>query len=293
MVMFFVISSTVGTVIATVIATDPDGDSFVFTITDTGGGPFSIGAISGAITVTPLGSLNYEAQSSYTVAVTVQETTVARGVPLNTTILVTVAVVDVNEPPYFSVLPNGYTLDEESVYPMVATPYTTNGVMVVSSDPLVAVPFNGAFVSVNDEDFGNNSALVVTATSSGVNTSYLEVVNAVTGGPCRGGQNCTLRVQRGSSRVNYDAPAAMRWIAVVVMVQDSTGLSASSSPFNVTINDINQGAVGWCGNRNCLVFCWDMHICAGGGRVTLVSYRASKGDGGDGATVVCVVLHAR
>ena len=75
-----------------------------------------------------------------------------------------IRVTDVNEAPYFSVLPSGYRLAEES-------PVLTRAV------PTTAGALGGNSIVVNDEDFGNNSALIVTCVSSstGFGEAYFEV----------------------------------------------------------------------------------------------------------------------
>ena len=225
---------------------DDDGDSAVFTLF-TNTYPLSLSPNGLLYVDTAKGWLDFELVTTYVLSIGLREVSnkVASSPLLwalqgNTT--ETVSVVDVNEYPYFSVIPNGYRVDEESVYPMEVTPYTTNGIMVVTLNPFTTASYNGTFVSVYDEDWGNNSALVVSVTSvSGSNSSYFEVVNATTGGACRGGQNCTLRIRQGSPRINYDAPDSLSWINVTLTVTDPTGLATNTSAFNVTINDVNQG----------------------------------------------------
>ena len=231
---------------------DDDGDSATFTLLSTGA-PFSLTAGGLLYVDTSKGWLNYELTNAYSLSIGLREVSNKGTTPLlwsaQGNVSQGVSVVDVNEYPYFSILPNGYKVDEESVYPMEVTAYTTSGFMITTVNPWVTVSYNGTFVYVNDEDGGNNSALVVSVTSvSGSNSSYFEVVNATTGGACRGGQNCTLRIRQGSPRINYDAPDSLSWINVTLTVTDPTGLATNTSAFNVTINDVNQ--------REHFVGCW-------------------------------------
>ena len=227
---------------------DDDGDAANFVLLNNVG-PFSV-TTSGLLYVdTSKGWLNYESLSSYSLSVGLREASnkvasspllwAAQGNTTNS-----ISVVDVNEYPYFRVLPNNYSIDEESVYPSSVTPYTSNGNMTMTLNPLVLSSYNGVYITVYDDDGGNNSALVVSVTSfssaNGSNSAYFEVVNASSTGPCIGNQNCTLRVRSGAPRMNYDAPDALRWVNVTLTVTDPTGLTTTASTFNVTINDVNQ-----------------------------------------------------
>ena len=178
------------------------------------------------------GWLNYEVQSLFTLGIQLREVSNSvAGASLlyasqgNTTAVVNV--LDVSEVPRFVFTPGNYTVDEESVFPTIVTPY-----------------WNGSYIRVFDEDIGNDSALSVTVQSwvTGVNSSYFEVVNA-TGAACQGQQNCVLRVKTGSPRMNFDSPDLVRLVNVSLTVTDSTGLNRSTSVFNVTVKDINQGTV--------------------------------------------------
>ncbi len=88
-------NSVAGTVAGTVTAADPDGDVLTYSVTGgTGKNLFTINAVSGTITVTSGATLNYEAQSSYTLVV--QAADGAGGVVSKT---YTVTLTDVNETP--------------------------------------------------------------------------------------------------------------------------------------------------------------------------------------------------
>ena len=213
-------------------AYDDDNDALSFQLLSDGGAPVSL-TPSGLLYVdTSKGWLDYEVTNAYSLVIGLQEASNAiAGSPLlyamQGNASEVISVVDVNEAPYFRVLPSDYRLDEESRYPSLVTPYVTT---------------NGSFIVVYDEDFGNNSALVVTVASSTVqNSSYFEVVNASNGGVCRGNATCVLRVRSDAPRINYDSPNSIRSVNVTVLVTDDTGLSGSSGVFNVTINDVNQG----------------------------------------------------
>ena len=226
---------------------DDDGDAANFVLLNNVG-PFSVTTAGLLYVDTSKGWLNYESLSSYSLSIGLVEVSnklssspllwAAQGNTTNS-----ISVVDVNEYPYFRVLPNNYSIDEESVYPTSVTPYTSNGNMTMTLNPLVLSSYNGVYITVYDDDGGNNSAVVVSVTSfssaNGSNSAYFEVVNA-TGGICRGNQNCTLRVRSGAPRMNYDAPDALRWVNVTLTVTDPTGLTTTASTFNVTINDVNQ-----------------------------------------------------
>ncbi len=211
----------------TVVATDPDGDTFTYVLTNADGGPFVLHPTTGVLTVSSGSSLNFEVKSSYNLTVSAQETVVARNSPFTVSMAVNVTLRDVLESPYFVGFPSSYAVDEESVYPAIVTP-KVNGV-------------NGSYIVVNDEDNGNNSALVVSVVSTtGQGSGYFEVVNAA-GGACLGGQSCVLRVKSGAPRINYDSPSSLRLISVTLTVTDPTALSTTLSTFNVAVVDINQG----------------------------------------------------
>ena len=234
-----------GTVLCTATATDPDGDPFMYQLSGATG-PFAIDAVSGKLTVaTSLGWLDFEVTASYIVNVTVAETTSSRDTPLTAYQLVTVNVVDVNEYPYFVVVPASFTLDEESVYPTTVTSQYSNVSVTTSLHPLVSSWTTSAkYIMVYDEDIGNNSALVVTASSIGVGTSfagYFEVV-AANGSACRGAMNCTLRVRVGAPRIDTDATTwQVSAINMTLMVVDSASLATNSTMLSTVVNDINQG----------------------------------------------------
>jgi hypothetical protein len=144
---------------------------------------------------------------------------------------VLVSVEDVNEAPMFSVLPTGYSVDEEAVN------YTT-----------VVPSLGGSFIVVTDEDGGNSSSLELSIRSSaaGFSSSYFEIVRVSDNGTCRGGDNCILRVVLDRPALDYDA--GMRGVNVSLTVTDSNGAFTTASNFTVVVNDINQGAL-------CAVYC--------------------------------------
>ena len=257
----YLLGSANGTVLCTATATDPDGDPFVYQLSGVTG-PFAIDATTGVLTVaTGLGWLDFEVTASYVVNVTVAETSSSLDTPLTAYQLVTVTVLDVNEYPYFVVVPANYSLDEESVYPTTVTPQYSNVSVTTSLNPLVSSWTTSAkYIMVYDEDIGNNSALVVTVSCSaalgpgGFGSGYLELVNA-TGGSCRGNQNCTLRVRAGALRINYDAPDLVRSMNVTLTVTDPTGLVVNSSLLTVAINDVNQGMLWSCHDGGSSVRC--------------------------------------
>ena len=211
-------------------AYDDDGDAVEFSLVNDTAGPFSL-TTSGLLYVdTSKGWLDYERVQVYNLSVRVREVSnrVSASPLLNASqgyASEVIRVLDVREAPYFVNAPWKYYIDEESVYPTMATPRQ-----------------NGSFIMVSDEDVGNNSALAVSVSSmvNGVAVSYFEVVNS-SGSACLGGMTCVLRVRSDSPRMNYDAPSSLRMINVTLTVSDSTGLSSSTSQFNVTVVDINQG----------------------------------------------------
>ena len=231
-VVFHPENSINGTAMKQLTAYDDDNDALSFQLLSDGGAPVSL-TPSGLLYVdTSKGWLDFEVTNAYSLMIGLQEASNAiAGSPLlyamQGNASGVISVVDVNEAPYVKTLPGAYRLDEESIYPTLATPYVTA---------------SGSFIVVYDEDFGNNSALVVTVASSTVqNSSYFEVVNASNGGVCRGNATCVLRVRSGAPRINYDSPDSIRSVNATVLVTDDTGLSGSSGVFNVTINDVNQG----------------------------------------------------
>ena len=125
-----------GTFVRQLTYVDDDGDTAAFTLLSTGV-PFSLTADGLLYVDTSKGWLNYEAVSVYSLSVGLCEVSNAVGSPLlwasQGNVSLAVLVTNVNEPPYFSVLPNGYTLAHGSMYPTEATPHTANGVTYIAA----------------------------------------------------------------------------------------------------------------------------------------------------------------
>ena len=224
------VCSANGTLVRQLYAYDDDNDPVSFTLLDDSSGPFSLSS-SGLLYVdTSKGWLNYEVRSFYTLTVGAREVSNQAGSSpllwaLQGNSSKNISVVDVRENPYFVNVPFNYTVDEESVFPSLVTPHG-----------------NGSYIVVNDEDFSNNSALVVSVVSTtGQGSGYFEVVNGTDGSACRGGHNCVLRMRSGAPRINYDSPSSLRNVSVTLTVTDNTTLFATLPSFNVTVMDINQG----------------------------------------------------
>ena len=255
-------TSAHNTSVAQFSAYDDDGDGFTFTLLSDGGGPLSLTTDGRLFVDTAKGWLNYEVSTGYTLSVMLRETSNrVSGSPLlfamQGNVSQSVRVVDVNEYPYFVVVPASITLDEESVYPTTVTPQNSNVSVTTSLNPLVSSWTTSAkYIMVYDEDIGNNSALVVTASSFGVGTSfagYFEIV-AANGSACRGAMNCTLRVRAGAPRIDTDATTwQVSAINLTLSVMDSVSLATNSTVLSTVVNDINQGECGWCGNHRLVV----------------------------------------
>jgi hypothetical protein len=213
---------------------DPDGDEVRLDVVDLDGCPVRMNSSGHVFVSRDAGLLNFEAKSLYTMVVSLVEVSNAFG-PLLSAVSgnanVLVSVEDVNEAPMFSVLPTGYSVDEEAVN------YTT-----------VVPSLGGSFIVVTDEDGGNSSSLELSIRSSaaGFSSSYFEIVRASDNGTCRGGDNCILRVVLDRPALDYDA--GMRGVNVSLTVTDSNGAFTTASNFTVVVNDINQGAL-------CAVYC--------------------------------------
>jgi hypothetical protein len=140
------------TFIATFTATDADGDSLTFLLLSTASpcGPFYINATGSLFFRSPGLPLNYEATATYTCTVEVVDPT-----SRSHSQVFTIVVVDVNEAPIFSVLPTGYSVDEEAV-----------------NFTIVAPSSGGSFIMVTDEDAGNSSSLVITVRSSAATAAF-------------------------------------------------------------------------------------------------------------------------
>ena len=64
---------TNGTVVGTVLGTDPEGDSLIYTLTDDASGRFTIDSNTGVITVADGSLLNYEANTSHNITVRIND----------------------------------------------------------------------------------------------------------------------------------------------------------------------------------------------------------------------------
>ena len=212
---------------------DDDNDPMLLSLFDDDGGPFSLSP-SGLVSYNvSKGTIDFETRTSYLLHLSVVEASNRLGndsllFAVQGNLTVAVAVIDVHERPTFSALPTSFSLDEESVYPTIVTP---------------ALP--DLYIGVTDEDVGNASTLAVnvTATVRGVVLPLFEVVSALDGSPCRGAMNCVLRVRSGAARVNFDAPDRTTVVSIVIRVSDQSGLFSESPATNVSIVDINQGAL--------------------------------------------------
>jgi hypothetical protein len=223
--MFCGVCSANGTLIAVFTATDPDGDTLQFSLSNDGGGPFVVNSTGALFVDLNKGSLNFEATPAYICTVLVSDIlTTSPGTVLTNSTTFTITVRDVNEAPTFGTLPTGYSVPEESGAGVVVTPTV------------------GTFITVADQDGGNASALTVTVASSawGFSSNYFEVVRSSDFAACRGGDTCILRVRTGSPRMDYDAGLVR--VNVTVTVADSNGLRTTTPNFTVTIVNINQGA---------------------------------------------------
>jgi VCBS repeat-containing protein len=81
-----------GTLVGTVSASDPDGDSLSYTLVDNAGGRFALDSTTGALTTTM--PFNHEAQASYDIVLRASD---AGGLAVERTVTITVG--DVNEAP--------------------------------------------------------------------------------------------------------------------------------------------------------------------------------------------------
>ena len=258
----FVSCSPNGTRIVQYIPYDDDNDPLVFSLIDTNPpGPLTLSHDGLLFVDTAKGWLDYEVMNTYHLTSTLAEVSNAfNDSPalgsLQGDVAQLVSVMDVNELPYFVSLPVGYNIDELSVYPTLVQPGNGSA---------------SEYIVVFDEDFGNNSALVVNTVSfaDGHGTGYFEVVNT-TGGQCRGNMNCVMRVTQSSPRIHYTPPDFMRYINVTVVVTDPTGLTNNSGNVNVTINEIDEGKQSCRGVvcAECVVgvvdtgrFVWSCHPC--------------------------------
>ena len=144
---------TTGTSVATVAATDADGDNISFSITaGDAGGDFAIDAATGAITTAQ--TLDFETSSSYTLTVTATDD----GSPANsTTETVTVTITDVN--------------DNAPVF--TGTPYTST----IAED--VAVGTSVLTVSSTDADAGANATVTYSITAGNAAGDF--TIDAATG----------------------------------------------------------------------------------------------------------------
>ena len=112
-------NSSSGTAIGSpVIATDPDSDTVAYSLSGTDAVSFAIDTSTGQLKTSAL--LNYEAESSYSVTVGVTDGKDAQGnteqsPTVDDTVIVTMNVTDVNEPPGITVGPGSVNHRENSV----------------------------------------------------------------------------------------------------------------------------------------------------------------------------------
>ncbi len=90
-----------GTVIARLLATDPDADQRIsyFAVGGSGFGKFLVNPVSGSVTVAPSANLDYERDKGYTLIVSARDNGAGR---LQRAATVTIDLRDVNEPPQLS-----------------------------------------------------------------------------------------------------------------------------------------------------------------------------------------------
>lgn len=121
-------NSANGTVVGTIVVTDPDpGDALAFAVTGgSGQGVFNVDAATGEITVADSAQLNFEASPSFTLNITVTDSGTP---PLSDTAVITKNVTNVNEAPVAN--------DDN---------YTTN------EDTPLTVPFGTGILANNDVD---------------------------------------------------------------------------------------------------------------------------------------------
>lgn len=203
-----------GFYIGVVKATDSERDPFKFTMQ---GSPLFHMNTSGALFVdASLAFLNFEAVNSYNITVTVAESHNERGVLLASSTLLTVSVTNVNEAPFFTNVPTRFHV------PSNALPGTN-------------VTASLGWLTVNDTDAGDNSALTVSLPLGG---NYFTAVSDSGGTPCRGNRNCYLVVGPSPPSLNFDI--GVRSIPVNVTVTDPGGLSTWTY-FEVDVDEVNLG----------------------------------------------------
>jgi hypothetical protein len=141
-----------GTVVATIAATDADGETLTFSLTDASGA-FAIDAATGVITVVNASILDYETNTSFTITVNVTDGTNTESIDL------TISLTDVEEGTgidkvvsvsiYPTVVTGTCTVDADGANGTV-TVYTSKGVLVSKSalNGVTEIDFSGLAAGV-------------------------------------------------------------------------------------------------------------------------------------------------
>ena len=216
-----------GSYVGTIFAFDKEFDPFVFEMAPSMvNSPFLVDAY-GMITVN--GYLDFEVQSMYVISVTLNET-ITRACPFSSNASFVITLLDVPEPPYFSVLSSGFNMPEEQ-----STPYNTSGTAVFTARDVTAGNTSTVTVAV--------TAVTIVMSLSGVTYSrstalpYFVVVSP-SGGACVGGVACVLQVSSSSPRMDYDV--GLRGLNVTITATGATGLT-TSVVVPIVITNVNEG----------------------------------------------------
>lgn len=190
-------------------ADDVQGDPLNFTMLNTGGGGFAIFPNGTLYVNVSHGWLDYEARDLYTVTLMVMETYTAHGPLLFSNHTFDIEILDVNEAPYFSLVPSTLTITA------LSCPGT-----VVGTAPLS--------LSVYDEDFGNNSLLAVSTLPANYQFDVLDS----NGANCTGAFPCYLVLRADAATIPYGVNNNR--MPVQLTVKDS-GNGLASPPLSLSL----------------------------------------------------------
>ena len=212
-------TSTNGTAVGRVIATDPDHQTLTYAITGGNtGNVFAINSRTGAITVA--GALDYETSPSYSLMVTVADS----GSPsLSATAMLTITVTDVNDAPVFARGATATVSYAENATTVVATVVATDA----DAGQTVTLTLSGGAdaglfsISPAGELTFKTAPDFEMPTDTGTDNRYEVMITATDGQPSQMTATQTLTITV-TDVANEHAPVFTRGVATVTYAENAT-----------------------------------------------------------------------